>query len=166
MSKAASWTDERIDTLKTMWAKGDTASQIAEALGGVSRNAVIGKAHRLGLKSRPSPVKPNEKSKAKEKPVAKAAVVDVDTKPEPAPPPPRAAQASASAQEGNVHAGGPSQPVPNPKHNSPKIVSVGRAASCARGRAISSRRSRPRPRADWCRRSRARRSPTRPACST
>ncbi|WP_231731391.1 GcrA family cell cycle regulator, partial [Sphingomonas sp. CCH10-B3] len=55
-----SWTDERIDTLKTMWEKGLTASQIAETLGGVSRNAVIGKAHRLGLQARPSPVKPNE----------------------------------------------------------------------------------------------------------
>ena len=54
------WTDERIDQLKTMWEKGMTASQIAEALGGVSRNAVIGKAHRLGLQSRPSPVKANE----------------------------------------------------------------------------------------------------------
>jgi GcrA cell cycle regulator len=52
-----SWTDERIDSLKTMWEKGMTASQIAEELGGVSRNAVIGKAHRLGLQSRPSPVK-------------------------------------------------------------------------------------------------------------
>ena len=48
------WTDERIDHLKKMWEKGLTASQIAEELGGVSRNAVIGKAHRLGLKSRPS----------------------------------------------------------------------------------------------------------------
>jgi len=55
-----SWTDERIETLKTMWEKGLTASQIAESLGGVSRNAVIGKAHRLGLQARPSPVKPNE----------------------------------------------------------------------------------------------------------
>ncbi len=54
------WTDERIDRLKTMWEKGMTASQIADDLGGVSRNAVIGKAHRLGLQSRPSPVKPNE----------------------------------------------------------------------------------------------------------
>ncbi|AUW58656.1 GcrA cell cycle regulator [Sphingobium sp. SCG-1] len=55
-----SWTDERIDQLKAMWEKGMTASQIAEELGGVSRNAVIGKAHRLGLQSRPSPVKANE----------------------------------------------------------------------------------------------------------
>ena len=49
-----SWTDERIDRLKKLWSKGVTASHIAEELGGVSRNAVIGKAHRLGLQSRPS----------------------------------------------------------------------------------------------------------------
>jgi len=55
-----SWTDERIDRLKELWIQGMTASQIADELGGVSRNAVIGKAHRLGLQSRPSPVKPNE----------------------------------------------------------------------------------------------------------
>jgi len=64
------WTDERIDQLKKMWEKGMTASQIADELGGVSRNAVIGKAHRLGLKSRPSPVKAKD-SKAKKKAVAK-----------------------------------------------------------------------------------------------
>ena len=52
-----SWTEERIDKLKSMWEKGMTASQIADELGGVSRNAVIGKAHRLDLQSRPSPVK-------------------------------------------------------------------------------------------------------------
>jgi GcrA cell cycle regulator len=55
-----SWTEERIERLKTMWAEGATASEIAEKLGGVSRNAVIGKAHRLGLEARPSPVKPGE----------------------------------------------------------------------------------------------------------
>ena len=55
------WTDERIAQLKAGWEGGMTASQIAEALGeGVSRNAVIGKAHRLGLESRPSPVKGGE----------------------------------------------------------------------------------------------------------
>src|SRR6478672_2788363 len=63
-----SWTDERIEKLTKMWEGGSTASQIADDLGGVSRNAVIGKAHRLGLKARPSPVKPNDKSDA---PVAK-----------------------------------------------------------------------------------------------
>ncbi|BCA57376.1 GcrA family cell cycle regulator [Sphingomonas sp. HMP6] len=60
-----SWTDERIDTLRRMWEAGQTASQIAEELGGVSRNAVIGKAHRLGLQSRPSPVKPNDPAAVK-----------------------------------------------------------------------------------------------------
>ncbi|MCX9148688.1 GcrA family cell cycle regulator, partial [Erythrobacter sp. WG] len=58
-----SWTDERIATLRKMWEGGATASEIASELGGVSRNAVIGKAHRLGLKARPSPVKANEKKK-------------------------------------------------------------------------------------------------------
>lgn len=56
-----SWTDERIEKLTKMWEGGATASQIAEELGGVSRNAVIGKAHRLGLKARPSPVKTSDK---------------------------------------------------------------------------------------------------------
>ena len=55
-----SWTEERIERLKSMWAEGATASEIADKLGGVSRNAVIGKAHRLGLEARPSPVKPGE----------------------------------------------------------------------------------------------------------
>jgi GcrA cell cycle regulator len=57
-----SWTEERIERLKAMWTKGATASEIADELGGVSRNAVIGKAHRLGLEARPSPVKPGEES--------------------------------------------------------------------------------------------------------
>jgi GcrA cell cycle regulator len=74
-----SWTDERIDSLKSMWEKGMTASQIAEELGGVSRNAVIGKAHRLGLQSRPSPVK------AAAEP-AKPAPKPVEAKPKPAAP--------------------------------------------------------------------------------
>ena len=51
------WTDERVELLKKLWAEGLSASQIAGRLGGVTRNAVIGKAHRLGLKGRPSPIK-------------------------------------------------------------------------------------------------------------
>src|SRR3989338_8121113 len=47
-----SWTDERAETLKKMWAEGQSASQIAKELGGVTRNAVIGKVHRLGLSNR------------------------------------------------------------------------------------------------------------------
>jgi GcrA cell cycle regulator len=51
------WTEERTTLLRTLWLQGQTASQIAERLGGVTRNAVIGKAHRLGLSSRPSPIR-------------------------------------------------------------------------------------------------------------
>lgn len=47
-----SWTDERVELLKRMWAEGQSASQIAKELGGVTRNAVIGKVHRLGLSNR------------------------------------------------------------------------------------------------------------------
>jgi GcrA cell cycle regulator len=47
-----SWTDERVEFLKTMWSEGKSASQIAKELGGVTRNAVIGKVHRLGLSNR------------------------------------------------------------------------------------------------------------------
>ncbi|MBS1303986.1 GcrA family cell cycle regulator [Loktanella sp. SALINAS62] len=47
-----SWTDERVDTLKRMWGEGQSASVIAKELGGVTRNAVIGKVHRLGLSNR------------------------------------------------------------------------------------------------------------------
>lgn len=108
------WTDERIDLLKNLWEKGLTASQIAEELGEVSRNAVIGKAHRLGLKARPSPVKSSE-SKAAE-PEKKAAP---DSKPaapepkaaEPAPaitpdePAPEAAAAEAKPQQKIVSIG-------------------------------------------------------------
>ena len=51
------WTEDRIATLTKLWAEGLTASQIAQELGDVTRNAVIGKAHRLGLESRPSPIR-------------------------------------------------------------------------------------------------------------
>jgi len=47
-----SWTEERVDKLKELWGKGKTASQIAEIIGGISRNAVIGKAHRLSLSAK------------------------------------------------------------------------------------------------------------------
>ncbi|MGN6590860.1 MAG: GcrA family cell cycle regulator [Sphingomicrobium sp.] len=81
-----SWTEERIERLKKMWHEGATASQIADELGGVSRNAVIGKAHRLGLEQRPSPVKPGE-----EKEVKKAAPVAAAPKSAPKPDHPKAA---------------------------------------------------------------------------
>ncbi len=52
------WTDERVETLKKLWQDGLSASQIAKQLGGVSRNAVIGKVHRVGLSGRATPSKP------------------------------------------------------------------------------------------------------------
>ncbi len=82
-----SWTDERVETLKKMWGEGQSASQIAKELGGVTRNAVIGKVHRLGLSNRagtgpaPAPVtapkvadkKPGMAAPAKPKPEVRAA---------------------------------------------------------------------------------------------
>ncbi len=47
-----SWTEEKVNKLKELWGKGKTASQIAEIIGGISRNAVIGKAHRLNLSAK------------------------------------------------------------------------------------------------------------------
>lgn len=52
------WTDERVEMLKKLWQDGLSASQIAKQLGGVTRNAVIGKVHRLGLSGRAAPSKP------------------------------------------------------------------------------------------------------------
>ncbi|MFM5908173.1 MAG: GcrA family cell cycle regulator [Novosphingobium sp.] len=120
-----SWTDERIERLTKMWEGGATASQIADELGGVSRNAVIGKAHRLGLKARPSPVKANEK----DEPAAKAA---------PAPKPAKAAEAKP-AKPAAEPAARPAAPAPRaaapapaqaatpaaPSSSQPRIVSVG-----------------------------------------
>ena len=69
-----SWTDERVETLKKMWGEGQSASQIAKELGGVTRNAVIGKVHRLGLSNRAgSSTAATAKAAPKEKPAAAAA---------------------------------------------------------------------------------------------
>ncbi len=87
-----SWTEERIERLKKMWHDGATASQIADELGGVSRNAVIGKAHRLGLEQRPSPVKAGE-----EKDVKKLAPAAAPKAAAPNPGAPRAAAATPAA---------------------------------------------------------------------
>ena len=122
------WTDERIDQLKTMWDKGLTASQIAEELGGVSRNAVIGKAHRLGLKSRPSPVKSGDaKAKAAKKAAPKAkksAAAKPETAPAPTAATPVAHAAEPVAQPAKPVAPANSIPLANPKSHA-KIVSVG-----------------------------------------
>ena len=81
-----SWNDERVEALKTMWGEGKSASQIAKELGGVTRNAVIGKVHRLGLSNRTaSPAKPVEKDKAKAAPAPKPAAKPAEAAPKPAP---------------------------------------------------------------------------------
>ena len=127
-----SWTDDRIAVLKKLWEGGSTASQIAEELGGVSRNAVIGKAHRLGLKSRPSPVKTSDKKKAAKKPASKAAAPPkkaAPSKPAAKPaaaPAPKPAEPVVQAKAEGVAAKDPnSQPMPNPTPSLPKVVSVG-----------------------------------------
>ena len=121
-----SWTDERIATLTKMWEGGSTASQIADELGGVSRNAVIGKAHRLGLKSRPSPVKANEK-KAASKPKAAEPKAAAKPKARPAAPAakPEKESEQAATEPASAGSASPSQPLPNPTRELPKIVSVG-----------------------------------------
>ena len=59
-----SWTDDRVALLKKLWGEGKTAAEIAKELGGVTRNAVIGKAHRLKLSNRVSPIQQNKKPAA------------------------------------------------------------------------------------------------------
>lgn len=61
-----SWTDERVALLKKLWGEGKTAAEIAKELGGVTRNAVIGKAHRLKLSNRVSPIQQNKKAVVKQ----------------------------------------------------------------------------------------------------
>jgi GcrA cell cycle regulator len=134
-----SWTDERIEKLTKMWEGGATASQIAEELGGVSRNAVIGKAHRLGLKARPSPVKPNEKTEAAPakapRPAPEAAPPEprvapprpvptppAANPPAPAPRAPAAPVAAAPAPTAPAASAAPDAPAAPPP---PRIVSVG-----------------------------------------
>lgn len=127
-----SWTDERIEQLRNMWEKGLTASQIADELGGVSRNAVIGKAHRLGLKSRPSPVKATEKVNKPVKVAAPAAPKPAAPPPTPRPAAPVAARPIAPVRpepkptpeadvddENGIDADAPRKP------DAPRIVSIG-----------------------------------------
>src|SRR3954467_3602003 len=108
-----SWTEERIERLKKMWHDGATASQIADGLGGVSRNAVIGKAHRLGLEQRPSPVKAGEEKEAK--------------KAGPAAAPPRPAPKSEAAKAAPPSPGpaGPAAPHAPAPHREMQYRSIG-----------------------------------------
>jgi GcrA cell cycle regulator len=111
-----SWTEERIERLKKMWQDGSTASQIADELGGVSRNAVIGKAHRLGLEARPSPVKPGDE---KEKPAAAAPA------PKPAPAERVAPKPAAPAASPAPAAAAPAAPSRRPQGDGMQYRSIG-----------------------------------------
>tara|TARA_B110001452_G_scaffold219672_1_gene191719 strand:- start:9 stop:503 length:495 start_codon:yes stop_codon:yes gene_type:complete len=90
-----SWTEEKVEKLKELWGKGSTASQIAEILGGISRNAVIGKAHRLNLSAKiktrtatssknfdSSMLENNNKSKKFKKSRFKSLIIEKDFEPE------------------------------------------------------------------------------------
>jgi GcrA cell cycle regulator len=87
-----SWTEERVEKLQELWNEGMSAAQIAKVLGGVTRNAVIGKVHRLGLSNRAQPAKA---APAEAEPAAPAAAPAV----EPAPAPEPAAPAAAAEPE-------------------------------------------------------------------
>lgn len=147
-----SWTDERVETLKRMWAEGQSASQIAKELGGVTRNAVIGKVHRLGLSNRnedaaaaAAPVAPVVEPVAEAAPAARPApeprVKLVEPKAAPAPeakakPAPRAevveeAEAETAAPAFNprrniIPAGQPLPPQPSTNEISPESLASAR----------------------------------------
>jgi len=114
-----SWTDERIDRLKKMWSEGATASQIADELGGVSRNAVIGKAHRLGLDARPSPVKPGEEKEKKSAAAAPTKAPRAET------PAPRAADPAPSHDVSEAVPARTPQRQPNPDNIQYRSVGPG-----------------------------------------
>ena len=81
-----SWTDERVETLRRMWQEGQSASTIAKELGGVTRNAVIGKVHRLGLSNRDGGGGTGGAASPKPAPEAKPAAPAAEAKPAPSVP--------------------------------------------------------------------------------
>ncbi|KIC35467.1 GcrA family cell cycle regulator [Leisingera sp. ANG-M7] len=129
-----SWTDERVELLKKMWGEGQSASQIAKELGGVTRNAVIGKVHRLGLSNRNSGG--SKAAEPKEKPAAAPAAATpkpaaaAKPKPQPKTEParPAAAQPAADAKPATparrqiIPAGQPLPPQPSANEISPEAL--------------------------------------------
>mgnify|MGYP001801530852 CR=1 FL=1 len=110
-----SWTDERVETLKKMWGEGQSASQIAKELGGVTRNAVIGKVHRLGLSNRagssaPAPEKKAAKAAPAKKPAAKVAPED------------KVVEVTVTPRKPIVPAGQPLPPQPSANEISPEAL--------------------------------------------
>jgi GcrA cell cycle regulator len=99
-----SWSDERVEKLKKMWAEGQSASQIAKELGGVTRNAVIGKVHRLGLSNRngsggAAAAKSAEGAKAKQPAKSRAKAKPTKAAKPEAEPAPAKTEAPAAAEE-------------------------------------------------------------------
>ncbi|WP_339951826.1 GcrA family cell cycle regulator [uncultured Albimonas sp.] len=113
-----SWTDERVELLKSMWGEGKSASQIAKALGGVTRNAVIGKVHRLGLSNRTAA--PKTGGKEEDAAPAPAAAAAAAPRPAPAPEPaPRPTAAAAPEPEPAPRPAPAPQPAPAPRAAAP-----------------------------------------------
>ncbi len=136
-----SWTDERVELLRRMWTEGQSASQIAKELGGVTRNAVIGKVHRLGLSNRvggsdggdlpEAPAKSEPVRAEAAAPAAPRAAVRPEARPaapQPAAAPrPDAAPMSAAAQPVSLRkpiipAGQPLPPQPSANEISPEAL--------------------------------------------
>ena len=124
-----SWTDERVETLKKMWGEGQSASQIAKELGGVTRNAVIGKVHRLGLSNRvggaPEPVKAKPADPAPKSEARPAAAKPARTEAKPAPQRPAPAPAAPQSSPGRkpiIPAGQPLPPQPSAGEISPEAL--------------------------------------------
>ena len=123
-----SWTDERVELLKKMWGEGQSASQIAKELGGVTRNAVIGKVHRLGLSNRTAGATP-AKAEPKEKPAPAAPKAEAKPKPapktepaRPAPPPAAETKPAIPARRQIIPAGQPLPPQPSANEISPEAL--------------------------------------------
>jgi len=114
-----SWTDERVELLKKMWSEGQSASQIAKELGGVTRNAVIGKVHRLGLSNRTNaqPAKPAKEKEKAERPAAAKVTAKVAEPAEAAPERP-----SPPARKAIIPAGQPLPPQPSANEISPEAL--------------------------------------------
>ncbi|OWU85489.1 GcrA cell cycle regulator [Oceanicola sp. 22II-s10i] len=127
-----SWTDERVELLKKMWSEGQSASQIAKELGGVTRNAVIGKVHRLGLSNRSGGAatttapekKVEEKPKAPANAAARPAPKPAAAAPRPAEEPEEetAAAAPSPARKAIIPAGQPLPPQPSANEISPEAL--------------------------------------------
>lgn len=117
-----SWTDERVETLKRMWAEGQSASQIAKELGGVTRNAVIGKVHRLGLSNRTEDAPAEAPAAAAPAPEAAAPPAAApEAKPAPAPKP----EPVAPTPEPRAEAEAPREQPVAPTFNRRPIVPAG-----------------------------------------